>query len=60
MRILVAEDDARLRRHLVAALREGGHEVDETGDGIDALAVVEQPVRMTPPCWTSRCPAWMA
>jgi two-component system copper resistance phosphate regulon response regulator CusR len=37
MRILVAEDDARLRRHLVAALREAGHEVDETGDGITAL-----------------------
>ena len=37
MRILVAEDDARLRRHLVAALREGGHEVDATGDGLQAL-----------------------
>jgi DNA-binding response OmpR family regulator len=37
MRILLAEDDARLRRHLAAALREGGHEVEETGDGCAAL-----------------------
>ena len=37
MRILVAEDQARLRRHLVAALRAAGHEVDETGDGLNAL-----------------------
>jgi len=41
MRILVAEDDARLRRHLVAALREAGHEVDETGDGLSALRLLE-------------------
>jgi DNA-binding response OmpR family regulator len=41
MRILVAEDDARLRRHLVAALREAGHEVDETGEGITALGLLE-------------------
>jgi DNA-binding response OmpR family regulator len=41
MRILVAEDDARLRRHLVAALREAGHEVDETGDGTTALGMLE-------------------
>ena len=40
MRILVAEDDTRLRRHLVAALREGGHEVEETGDGIAALSLL--------------------
>lgn len=38
MRILVAEDDPRLREHLAAALRDIGHEVDETGDGLDALA----------------------
>lgn len=37
MRILLAEDDTRLRRHLVAALREGGHEVEETGNGLSAL-----------------------
>ena len=41
MRILVAEDDSRLRRHLVAALREAGHEVEETGDGTDALRILE-------------------
>jgi DNA-binding response OmpR family regulator len=40
MRILVAEDDARLRRHLVAALREAGHEVEETGVGTQALRVL--------------------
>lgn len=37
MRILVAEDDTRLRQHLVAALRAAGHDVDGTGDGLDAL-----------------------
>ncbi len=37
MRILVAEDDNRLRKHLVAALRDVGHEVDDTGDGLEAL-----------------------
>lgn len=42
MRILVAEDDVRLRRHLVSALREAGHEVADTGDGIDALRILEQ------------------
>lgn len=36
MRILVAEDDSRLRRHLVVALAEVGHEVVETGDGLAA------------------------
>jgi DNA-binding response OmpR family regulator len=40
MRILVAEDDARLRKHLVAALRDAGHEVDETGDGLEALRLL--------------------
>lgn len=37
MRILVSEDEARLRRHLVAALRAAGHEVDATGDSLQAL-----------------------
>jgi DNA-binding response OmpR family regulator len=37
MRILVAEDEPRLRKHLVAALRNAGHEIDETGDGLEAL-----------------------
>jgi DNA-binding response OmpR family regulator len=40
MRILVAEDDARLRKHLVAALREAGHEIDETGDGLEAMELL--------------------
>jgi DNA-binding response OmpR family regulator len=40
MRILVAEDEHRLRRHLVAALRAGGHEVDATGDGLEALQML--------------------
>jgi DNA-binding response OmpR family regulator len=40
MRILVAEDDARLRHQLVAAVRNVGHEVNETGDGIEALRLL--------------------
>ena len=40
MRILLAEDDTRLRGHLVAALRGAGHEVAETGDGLDALRMI--------------------
>ena len=40
MHSLVAEDDLRLRRHLVAALREGGHEVVATGDGAEALRML--------------------
>lgn len=40
MRILVAEDDVRLRKHLVAALRAAGHEIDETGDGLEALSLL--------------------
>ena len=37
MRILVAEDDAKLRSHLVKALQSAGHATDETGDGEEAL-----------------------
>ncbi len=37
MRILVAEDDAKLRSHLVGALRSAGHTTDATGDGEEAL-----------------------
>lgn len=37
VKILVAEDDSRLRRHLVAALKAAGHQVDGTGDGMEAL-----------------------
>ena len=41
MRLLLAEDDLRLRKHLVAALRNALHEVDETGDGLEALRLLE-------------------
>lgn len=37
MRILVAEDDSKLRSHLKHALVQGGYAVDETGDGQEAL-----------------------
>lgn len=44
MRILVAEDDTRLRRHLMAALAGGGHEVADTGNGTEALQyLLDQP-----------------
>lgn len=42
MVILVAEDDVRLRRHLVAALKEAGHDVTGTGDGADALRILQE------------------
>lgn len=45
MRILLAEDDTRLRRYLADALREAGHEVVEAGDGNEALRCLET----TPP-----------
>lgn len=37
MRVLVAEDDVKVRRHVVRALRSAGHAVDEAGDGEEAL-----------------------
>lgn len=37
MRILVAEDDPKLRSHLKQALTQVGYAVDETGDGQEAL-----------------------
>lgn len=37
MRILLAEDDSKLRSHLKQALTQGGYAVDETGDGFEAL-----------------------
>ncbi len=37
MRILVAEDDPKLRSHLKHALVQVGYAVDETGDGQEAL-----------------------
>ena len=41
MRILVAEDDARLQRSLVKALTEDGYAVDAAGDGGAALYKAE-------------------
>jgi DNA-binding response OmpR family regulator len=37
MRVLVAEDDPKLRSHLKQALTQVGYAVDETGDGQEAL-----------------------
>jgi len=37
MRVLLAEDDHKLRSHLVKALRTAGHAVDDTADGEEAL-----------------------
>ena len=37
MRILVAEDDKKVRSQVVGALRAAGHVVDDTGDGEEAL-----------------------
>lgn len=37
MRILVAEDDPKIRSHVVMALQAAGHAVDETGDGEEAI-----------------------
>lgn len=42
MRILVAEDDAKVRAHVVRALKEAGHVVDQTGDGLEALWLLEE------------------
>lgn len=40
MKVLLAEDDARLRSHLAGALRAAGHEVDEACDGTEALRML--------------------
>ncbi len=40
-RILVVEDDADLRRMFRTTLAMAGYDVEEAGDGIDALRVVE-------------------
>jgi two-component system, OmpR family, response regulator PhoP len=37
MRALIIEDDQTLRAQLVAALREQGFAIDETGDGVEGL-----------------------
>lgn len=42
MRILVAEDDSKLRSHVVKALKAAGHAVDEAGDGEDALWLLKE------------------
>ena len=42
--VLVVEDDAAIRRGLVDALAFAGHSVRETGDGLEALALVEAAV----------------
>lgn len=42
MRILVAEDDKKVRAHVVSALRAAGHVVDESGDGEDALWLLQE------------------
>ena len=38
--VLVVEDDDGVRRALARALREGGYEVAEAGDGLEALALL--------------------
>jgi DNA-binding response OmpR family regulator len=40
-RVLVVEDDADLRRMFRTALALAGYDVEETGDGLDALQLVE-------------------
>lgn len=42
MRILVAEDDPKVRSHVATALRAAGHAVDETGDGEEALWLLKE------------------
>lgn len=42
MRVLVAEDDAKLRSHLRSALAEVGYAVDDTADGEEALWLLRE------------------
>lgn len=42
MRLLVAEDDLKVRSHVVGALRSEGHVVDETGDGEEAIWLLRE------------------
>lgn len=42
MRILVAEDDRKVRSHVVSALAAAGHVVDQTGDGEEALWLLRE------------------
>jgi CheY-like chemotaxis protein len=41
-RILIVEDDALTRRNLCVLLSEEGYEVDEVGDGLQALEILAQ------------------
>jgi DNA-binding response OmpR family regulator len=41
VKILLAEDDSKLLRHLAAGLREAGHTVDCAHDGAEARWAVE-------------------
>lgn len=45
--VLVVEDEARLRRHSVEALRELGYTVLEAGGGAEALALIESGRQVT-------------
>ena len=42
MRVLVAEDDAKMRSHLRSALAEVGYAVDDTADGEEALWLLRE------------------
>ena len=43
MNILIAEDDLTSRSMLAAVLKKAGHEITATVNGVEALAVLEQP-----------------
>jgi DNA-binding NtrC family response regulator len=40
--VLVVDDEATVRRMVARILRDGGYEVIEAGDGLEALKVVEE------------------
>jgi DNA-binding response OmpR family regulator len=42
-KILLVDDDIELRRNIGAALRQDGYEVDEAGDGDQAVKLLKQP-----------------
>ncbi len=42
MRILVAEDDHKVRAHVAKALRAAGHAADEAGDGEEAMWLLKE------------------
>lgn len=44
--ILVIEEDDDLRRLLILALRLGGFATRDARDGLEAMAILEQPVRI--------------